>query len=254
MARRGPDSGLELSALRSLRDAAGRGSTPAAARFIGAVSNLAIQYNFSSLSIAVVLMTSHRDSMVTMSNGLVPDFPEPAWAENALLGSVFAGAAVGMVGIGLISDRIGRRRGMVLTQALVVGGAVAAALCTWGPPQSVYGVLAAARFVCGFGIGGIYPTSAAMSHEAVPLGEEDGGGPASEQGERTAAQMRVGWAFFWQTPGAMLPYLVALVLLAVSEDEGRRCAPLDDSLYRCTDATRGMDDKCPVSSSPWVRR
>lgn len=186
------------------------------AKFIGAVSNLAIQYNFSSLSIAVVIMTSCRDTMVTKRNGLAPDFPEPPWAENALLGSVFAGAAVGMVGVGLIGDRIGRRRGMIFTQALVVGGAIAAALCTWGPPRSVYAALAAARFVCGFGIGGIYPMSAAMSHEAVPVDDD---ADAGDSGARTAAQLRVGWAFFWQTPGAMLPYLAALPLLAV---RGRR--------------------------------
>ena len=124
-------------------------------QFIGAVANLAVQYNFSCLGIAVDVMTSHWDKTVTKDNGLVADYPEPAWASKALPGTVFAGAIAGMICMGYIGDRIGRRRGMVLTQALVVVGALASALLTWGSASDIFAILAACRFVLGFGVGGI---------------------------------------------------------------------------------------------------
>ena len=264
---------LELLDMTVVRPAPDSGSASVASRipglwlgrFIGAVANLAIQYNFSSLSIAVVIMSSHCDAPVTKSNGLSPDFPEPPWAQNALLGAVFAGAAIGMVVVGAIGDAIGRHRGMILTQALVVGGTLGAALCTWGPPTDVYIVLAICRFICGVGIGGIYPMSAAISHEA---GEPEPGewcAEDAEQGGRAvsvgdASQLRVGWAFFWQTPGAMLPYACALPLLAASVlpvgGVGSclyRFAGIRTNVRFTPDGTGAVDDEPAVSRHSGVR-
>ena len=94
-------------------------------------------------------MTSHWDKTVTDDNGLTADYPEPVWAHNALMGTVFAGAIVGMITMGYVGDRIGRRRGMIATQALVVVGALASALLTWGSPSDIYAILAACRFILG---------------------------------------------------------------------------------------------------------
>lgn len=140
-----------------------------------------------------------------------------------------------MITMGYLGDRIGRRRGMVATQALVVVGALSSALLTWGPPKDVYAILAACRFVLGvrkgsirrtqcaapstpvvlgctpllvphppppvgvqWGVGGIYPMSAAMTHEAGAKNDNEADGGAGEHAEHNAAQSRVGWAFFWQ--------------------------------------------------------
>lgn len=48
-------------------------------------------------------------------------------------------------------------------------------------------------------VGGIYPMAAATAHEGA--------------GEEEHADTRVGWAFWWQSFGALVPYLVALPLL-----------------------------------------
>jgi MFS family permease len=65
--------------------------------------------------------------------------------------------------------------------------------------QTIYAVFCAMRLLLGVGVGGMYPLSA--SHSAEGSGTEEG------------AASRVGWAFFWQTPGSMAPYAVALLML-----------------------------------------
>ena len=50
-----------------------------------------------------------------------------------------------------------------------------------------------------------------MTHEAAGHDESSGG----EHAAHAAAQSRVGWAFFWQSPGAMLPYVLVIPLLFV---------------------------------------
>jgi MFS family permease len=182
------------------------------AQFVGAIGNLAIQYNFSALGIAVAFMTSHQDTVTSKTNGLSPDFPEPAWASNALYGTVFVGAILGQITMGRVGDLIGRRKGMCLTLAFVVIGSLASALFTWGPPNVLFAVLAACRFILGFGVGGIYPMAAATAHEAGGSGDDDGD---DAHAAHTAAESRVGWAFFWQSPGAMVPYVIAIPLLAM---------------------------------------
>lgn len=179
--------------------------------FISAVGNLSVQYNLSCLGIAVAFMTSHRDSVVTHEVEVTADFPEPHWATTALFGTVFAGAMLGMIAMGWVGDQLGRRAGMIATLAFVVAGALGSALLTWGSPDTIYGVLAVCRFVLGFGVGGIYPMAAATAHEGDDGPEKDG--------TASAADSRVAWAFFFQAPGAMLPYLLGLVLFLLPKAE-----------------------------------
>jgi PHS family inorganic phosphate transporter-like MFS transporter len=160
--------------------------------FVPSAGNFAIQWNFSSLSIAVAIMTA--------SSG---GYTEPSWAKYALLGTVFAGAMAGMIGMGALGDALGRRLGMATTLSLVVAGALGSALLPWGDGDELFGVLAACRFVLGAGVGGIYPMAAASAHE----GASSGGANAR------AASAAVGFAFFWQSVGALAPSLVALLML-----------------------------------------
>lgn len=94
---------------------------------------------------------------------------------------------------------MGRQRAMVVTLSLTVVGALWSALASWGSPSTVYAMIAVGRTVLGIGVGGIYPLSAVHSAESST--------------DRTDGGQRVGWAFFWQTPGAMTPYLLTLILL-----------------------------------------
>ena len=164
--------------------------------FVPSAGNFAIQWNFSTLSIAVAIMTA--------SSG---GYSEPSWAKYALLGTVFAGAMAGMIGMGALGDALGRRLGMATTLSFVVLGALGSALLPWGDGDELFGVLAACRFVLGVGVGGIYPMAAASAHE----------GASSHGGNARAALAAVGYAFFWQTVGALAPSLAALLLLLASQ-------------------------------------
>ncbi len=59
------------------------------------------------------------------------------------------------------------------------------------------------RFLLGVGAGGVYPLSASSSAQSASHGEHSG--------------QRVGWALFWQTPGSMAPYIIALLLLQMPD-------------------------------------
>lgn len=154
--------------------------------------NFNIQYNFTSASIAVSILGS--DAYLGYAI-----YPEPRWSKDVSLAAVFFGAMLGMISLGRLGDMIGRQRAMRFTLALsVLGAAIPAVL--GGGQNLAYAILILGRFLLGVGVGGIYPLSAVAASE---------NGAADE-----SRASRVGWAFFWQTPGAMAPYAVAMLLAA----------------------------------------
>jgi PHS family inorganic phosphate transporter-like MFS transporter len=173
--------------------------------FIAAIGNFNIQYNFSCLSIAIAIMNTAQDVAGDDDSPVPADFPEPVWAKYTILGLVFAGAVLGMIGMGFLGDVVGRRMGLIITLGFVVLGAAGSALFTWGDVGQVYGIMAFCRLLLGIGVGGIYPLSAATAFEGAGKNEHEA--------------TRVGWAFFWQTPGSMTPYLVAWILVQLPKSE-----------------------------------
>ena len=191
---------------------------------VGKIGNLSVQYNLGAASIAVVVMNSLDDTILGSSSsgsgsaGSVisgsgssssGDFPEPSWAQYTLLGTVFFGAVVGMLSMGYLGDVLGRRKAMLITLGLVVLGATGSGVFPWGSTGAMYAVITACRFLVGMGVGGIYPLSAVQSAENA----EENDDTESQAHEQTAS--RIGWAFFWQVPGQVLPYLVCLILLLI---------------------------------------
>jgi MFS family permease len=85
---------------------------------------------------------------------------------------------------------------MIMTNCLTAFGAIGCALFAWNP--YVPTVLVICRFILGVGVGGKYPLSAMMRAEGVS---------ANEHGPTEHAKN-----FFWQVPGAVAPYILALVL------------------------------------------
>ena len=193
------------------RGKGGRGRWCTRTCMVGAAGNFSIQYNIAVLSVAVAFMTAVDGKAADDDTGSA--YPEPAWAKNSLLGTVFAGILTGLLTMGYVADAVGRRAGLLITNTLVVVGALATALASWGSASSVYTVVAVARFVVGFGVGGIYPTAFAT----VAEGEHGSGGHSGVRDEeaRRAASKAVGGAYLWQMPGAMAPYAVAWALLAL---------------------------------------
>ena len=114
--------------------------------------------------------------------------------------------------LGMSATALGRRMGMMATLALVVVGALGSCVAPWlvapgtPDPEIVYAWLTAFRFLLGAGVGGIYPMAAAMAAEAKAAVED-------ENGDDMEGLLRSSWAFFWQSVGACVPYLLALVLL-----------------------------------------
>jgi len=142
-------------------------------------------------------MLSHRDFT---GEHVVPDYPEPDWVKEFLHSAVFVGSVFGMLVMGYLGDAIGIRRALIATNSLVVMGALGSAFLSWGRPSTVWLVITASRFVLGVGAGGNYPLTAAKASEAAPAHE---------------AVAKAGRAFFWQCPGALAPYLLGLLLLAL---------------------------------------
>jgi MFS transporter, PHS family, inorganic phosphate transporter len=105
--------------------------------------------------------------------------------------------------MGYAGDVLGRNAAMVLTLSLVVLGAFLSSAAPYGTPTAVYIVIIIARFILGVGAGGVYPLSATKA-------AEDSGHGGSSVDVRAAA-----WAFFWQQPGAMTPWLLALLFTCI---------------------------------------
>lgn len=160
--------------------------------FMPAMGNFSVQYNFAAASIAVSVLNDPQ----YLGHALLE---EPAWSRSLTLGIVFVGCICGMLVMGRLGDLIGRTKAMRVTLSLAVCGALIPAFAG-GPADLVYGVVCLGRFVLGIGVGGIYPLSAVSSAEGIASHEQRSG--------------RVGQAFFWQTPGAIAPYVLAICILA----------------------------------------
>merc|ERR1719329_1239015 len=117
---------------------------------------------------------------------------------------LFVGAMIGMIVMGRVGDVLGRSKGMRLTLIMAALGAVIPA-CAAGDPNLVYGLVCLGRLILGIGVGGIYPLAAVSAAE--------GSGSAEKKGKTVAG------AFFWQTPGVLAPYLLALIIFIGSLSE-----------------------------------
>eukprot|EP00656_Telonema_subtile_P007512 TRINITY_DN13523_c0_g1_i1.p1 TRINITY_DN13523_c0_g1~~TRINITY_DN13523_c0_g1_i1.p1 ORF type:complete len:497 (-),score=115.81 TRINITY_DN13523_c0_g1_i1:82-1572(-) len=178
--------------------------------FSAAVANFNIQYNFQVITIVLAFM----DNGPKDRGGSGGDEPlsqvafERSKSQTDLLSSaVFAGAICGQCVMGFLGDLIGRRRALLLTNLLVVMGAMGSALFPFSSTSHsllddeynshVYLVITMSRFVLGIGVGGKYPLTAVSRHE-------DSG--AKHSGTEVAK------AFFWQVPGQIAPFVLALVM------------------------------------------
>lgn len=166
--------------------------------FIPAIANFSAQYNLQAIAIALVLM----DPLYPNSD------PGDAWVKSVADSVVFAGAILGQLCLGAAGDIIGRDNAMLLTLAFTALGALGSATTSWGDDTTVYSSICASRFLLGMGVGGVYPLSATKALEE------------SQEGEDGA--QRVSWAFFWQTPGVMGPYAVALLMYVLTDDPSLR--------------------------------
>jgi PHS family inorganic phosphate transporter-like MFS transporter len=141
------------------------------------ISNAAVQYNYTSIAVAVLLWSKIYGTV-------------PAWSSSLLTSTVFLGSITGMLVLGYAGDAIGRESAMSISLSMMLSGALASALLSWGGLQSTAILVAIWRFIMGIGIGGVYPLSAASSYEEVgPLSSLSR--PPHE--EDIARRRRVAW-------------------------------------------------------------
>jgi hypothetical protein len=91
---------------------------------------------------------------------------EPGWGltpgSAGLLGSLaFVGMLVGALGAGLLADRIGRRRAILIS---TVWFSLFTALCAAAQNPAMFGTV---RFLAGVGLGGLIPSASALASEFV---------------------------------------------------------------------------------------
>ncbi|MHA6779706.1 MFS transporter [Pseudonocardia saturnea] len=128
---------------------------------------------------------------------------EPGWglgpAQIGAIGSyALAGMLVGALGAGAITDRVGRRKIMLVGIAWF---SVAMALCAVAPNPELLGLF---RFLAGLGLGGVLPSAIALTVEYAPRGRR----------QLYNALMFVGYSV-----GGVLAAVLALALVA---DQGWR--------------------------------
>lgn len=156
---------------------------------ISGVGNFSIQYNFNVVAIVLAMMGA-KD--ITGN----PAFDITTGQSAVITSIVLAGAVIGMLTMGFAGDRFGRGKAMVITNCLTALGALGCALFAWKP--FVFSAISACRFILGIGVGGKYPLTAMMRAEGTA------------KGEHGATEVSKG--FFWQTPGSIAPYLMALII------------------------------------------
>jgi len=202
---KGRSSDLELQPFAQEEPAASRRCCGPG--FVSSCSNFSIQYNYTCASIAAAIMLSDGGIVGEHAN---PDFPQPPWVERYLLGAVFMGSVIGMLLMGYLGDLMGIRPALILANGLTALGALTSSLLSWGSSEVVWTVILVSRVILGVGVGGNYPLSAAKAAESGKDTQVD-----AVQAANQAAR-----AFFWQGPGQLAPYMVALPLLCLPSGEG----------------------------------
>lgn len=189
------------------------------------ITNFAIQYNLACASVAVLVISEVYPSK------------KKSWTSDWILPCVFLGAILGMFVFGRLADKIGTQPAMLAVQTVSLAGIFVSA----ASPEPTRADEADAfwthfilgRSLLGLGIGGMYPVSASQSCEDEE-GETETLGLVSnpdlpttvttvsqrdiviQSDLKKSIEQRirsVGWAFFYQCPGAFTPYLFALPIV-----------------------------------------
>lgn len=164
-------------------------------RWTFVMANFATQYNFGSMAIALIVMSS---DLCTTDQAACNLGKQAGWVTGTSNATILIGAIVGQLGMGKLGDVVGRNTAFLATMTLATFGSILSASAPSGPPDKIYAGIIGCRFILGLGLGGVYPLSATKASE--DSGSEDG---------NTVDSVAAAWAFFWQMPGVMGPYALA---------------------------------------------
>jgi MFS family permease len=95
-------------------------------------------------------------------------YPDSNYSRN-ITSIVFAGTVLGMLVFGVLSDKLGRKFGMISATIIVVVFSImsAGAYGAGGSTDGMLAALAAYRFLLGIGIGAEYPAGSVAASEAT---------------------------------------------------------------------------------------
>jgi PHS family inorganic phosphate transporter-like MFS transporter len=114
--------------------------------------------------------------------------------------SIFVGAIIGQIMCGVLSDRLSRKKSMLMSSILLIVGSILRAVAPSVNPASMFFMIAASMFILGVGIGGEYPNSATRMAESST---------DSNRGKM------MGLLFSLQGVGMLCAALFALILISV---------------------------------------
>ena len=160
---------------------------------ITSIANFGTQYNFGSISIALLMMSQ---SECTSSVENCQDGVQANWVVGSSSALVFVGCVIGQLTMGYLGDYFSRNKALAATLIIAMISALLSAVAPNGSAHSVYGTIITFRFFLGLGLGGIYPLSATKS-------SEDSATSSSTVNSSSTAK-----SFFWQMPGILGPWLV----------------------------------------------
>lgn len=89
----------------------------------------------------------------------------PAEMRTRISNSLLIGAILGVIAFGYVTDMVSRRAGLLFTSFLVTISTLMATLALQVPSSNMLWFFVIVRGICGFGIGGEYPPSAAAGLE-----------------------------------------------------------------------------------------
>lgn len=169
------------------------------------IGNFSVQYNYQALSIALVVMSVVK---CTSTDDNCREGEQEEWVHSTSTATVFVGSITGQLTMGFAGDIFGRDAAMGLTLSIAAFSALLSSIATMGTATDTYAGIIVFRFFLGIGLGGVYPLAATKAAEDS----------ASRGGKSNSVASAL--SFFWQTPGSMAPWVVALILvnLGVSND------------------------------------
>ena len=153
-------------------------------------SNYAIQYNYQSASIALIVMSG---SVCTTTESLCHEEEQAPWVSGSTTAMVLLGSMVGQLTMGYLGDVIGRNMALLATVSIGFVFAVLQAV-SYGNPESIYAQIIFFRFCLGIGLGGIYPLAATKATED----ESSSSNNSSSSGGDTSPSIKISFSYFWQ--------------------------------------------------------
>eukprot|EP01040_Poterioochromonas_malhamensis_P013132 gene13132-14415_t len=163
---------------------------------ITAVANFSTQYNFQSISVVLLMMSTNECTATPHS---CEEGDQAVWVQSTTSAAVFVGSIVGQLTLGYLGDLFSRNFALCWTLVLAGFSAILCAVASTGSAESTYSVIIVFRFLLGVGLGGVFPLAAAKASEDHSRTDDF----SEEKQTNSSASC---WSFFWQMPGIFLPW------------------------------------------------